>query len=168
MSKVSIRKFSRRDGEAERKFLLLFPEKETGFERPGKGLDLETQEGFAALINERIDQENGIGLKEGYVPHSTFWILLDGQLAGIGNVRHHLNDSLRRRGGHIGMAIAPGLRGKNVGTEGLRLLVEYARLTGLGKILVTNNEDNWASRRISEKNGGTLEKVENGTSFYWI
>ncbi len=168
MNMITTRKVSQSDGETERKFLLQFPEEENGFERPGKGFDLNTTDGFVAFIEDRLNQEKGVGLKEGYVPQTTFWILLDGQLAGIGKVRHYLTDALRKHGGHIGLAIAPEFRGKSIGTEALRLLIEYAHSLGEDKILVTNHADNWASRKISEKNGGVLEKVEDGTSFYWI
>lgn len=168
MSMTTIRKVSKLDGEKEREFLLLFPEEENGFERPGRGFDLSTWSGFTNFIDNRIDQENGIGLKEGYVPQTTFWVLYDGRLAGIGKVRHYLNENLRNHGGHIGLAIAPEFRGKGIGTEGLRLLIEYARTLGQNKILVANNKDNWASRRAAEKNGGELEKIEGNTSFYWI
>lgn len=168
MIMITIRKISSTDGEAERKFLLQFPEEENGFERPGKGEDLNATSGFTEFIQDRLNQENGIGLKDGYVPQTTFWILSDGQLAGIGKVRHSLNDNLRKHGGHIGLAIAPEFRGRGIGTEGLRLLVEYARSLGQDKILVTNNKDNWASRRAAEKNGGVLEKVDGDSSYYWI
>jgi Predicted acetyltransferase len=165
---VSLRKFSLVDGEAEREFLLSFPVKENGFGRPGDDLDLNVEENFTKLIKDHLDRENGINLKKDYVPQTTFWILSDGELAGIGKVRHYLNDVLRKESSSIGMGLAPQFRGRGVGTEALKLLIEFARSWGQDKILLTNDEDNWASRKIVEKNGGILEKVENGTSFYWI
>lgn len=35
-------------------------------------------------------------------------------------------------------------------------------------ILITCYENNKGSRRAIEKNGGRLEKIENGKCFYWI
>lgn len=168
MNVISIRKVSQNDGEKEREFLLSFPEEENGFERPGKGFDLNSYDGFAKFVMAKLCEAKGMNLKDGYVPQTTFWILLDGRLAGVGKVRHYLNDNLRKHGGHIGLTIAPEFRGKGIGTDALKLLVEYAHSLGQDKILLTNNKDNWASRRAVEKNGGVLEKVDGDSSFYWI
>ena len=168
MSKITIREISKTDGKIEQQFLSSFPETENGFERPGKGFDLSTQAGFVKFIQNRIDLKDGAGLKDGYVPQTTFWILSDNQLAGIAKARHYLNDTLMQHGGHIGLAISSNFRGQNVGTEALELLINYVRSLGQDKILITNNETNLASRKISEKNGGKLWKIENGTSYYWI
>lgn len=165
---ITIRKISERDGEIEREFLRSFPENENGFESPANGYAIDTPEGFAEFVQSRLDQENGVGLKEGYVPQTTFWIFSNGELAGVGKVRHYLTAGLLKNGGHIGIGIAPKFRGKGVGTDALDALVKYAKALGQSPILVTNEEDNAASRKISEKCGGILDKVADGTSYYWI
>ena len=168
LNMITIRKVTKDDGERERLFLLEFPAEENGFERPGKGFNLEDPAEFARFIQDRIDQEQGVGLKEGYVPQSTFWILNNDKLVGVGKVRHYLNANLLKHGGHVGISISPASRGEGVGTEALRLLVEYAKSLGQSPILVTNDEDNLASRKMTEKCGGILDKIENGSSYYWI
>jgi len=164
---ITLRKVSVTDGDKEQAFLLSFPLEENGFSRPGKGFDIENPSGFQDYIKRRIEFENGINIPEDRVPETMFWILYDGQLAGIGKARHYLNDQLRIKGGHIGIGIHSDFRGKSVGTEAMRLLIEYVKSLGQDKVLITNRADNIGSRRITEKNGGILEKIENGRSYYW-
>ncbi len=47
----------------------------------------------------------GIELKEGRVPHTMLYAFVDGKIIGRLSVRHHLNEYLRHRGGHIGYAV---------------------------------------------------------------
>lgn len=168
MPKVTLRKLSREDGETERKFLLQFPLEENGFERPGKGYDLENPEEFAKFVETRLKQERGDDLPEGYVPDTMLWVLADGELAGIAKVRHYLNDALREHGGHIGLAIAEKYRGQGVGKAALIQAVDFVKGLGEPKALVTINEDNIASRTMTEHAGGKLEKIKDGLVYYWL
>jgi predicted acetyltransferase len=78
-------------------------------------------------------------------------------------------------GGHIGYAVVPEFRRRGYATEILRLSVKIAREKfGLGRILVTCDDDNIGSIRTIEKNGGILENVISGPDLdkpkrrYWI
>lgn len=165
---VTLRKISLNDGEKERKFLLSFPAEENGFHRPGQMFNLETEELWKVFLQTEVDRENGKNLPKDYVPSTLFWILADGELAGIGKVRHCLSEALRKEGGHIGIGIAREFRGKGVGKAALAQLVDYTKSLGEEEVLVTNHADNIASRKMTEACGGKLEKVENGRSFYWL
>ena len=110
----------------------------------------------------------------GMVPASHFWLIsADQRYLGDVDVRHHLNESLRRFGGHIGYKIRPSERRKGYGTLICRLGIEQARRRQIGDILITCDDDNIGSWKIIEANGGILEdKIDNKrgvlTRRYWI
>ena len=58
--------------------------------------------------------------------------------------------------GHAGYNISPAWRGRGYATQGLTLLLVEARAWKLPGLLLTVSEDNTASRRTIEKNGGIL------------
>jgi predicted acetyltransferase len=70
-----------------------------------------------------------------------------------------LNRQLRRLGGHIGYEIRPSRRGRGYGKLALSLALERAGRLKLRRVLLVRAEDNDASRRIIERNGGVLEGV---------
>ena len=72
-------------------------------------------------------------------------------------LRHYLNDSLRRGAGHIGYYVAPDYRGKNLATEGLRLLLAIAAdIVPEKEFYLRLRKGNLASLRVMEKNGGCV------------
>lgn len=97
------------------------------------------------------------------------------RVVGTVDIRHVLNDYLRRFGGHIGYAIRPAERGKGYGIVQLRLALDYAasRL-GLARVLITCDRTNEASRRTILSCGGVLENEvwdeQDGTftQRYWV
>ncbi len=130
---------------------------------------------FASLISWLREQSEGIGLKEGFVSHSTFWLVdTNGLILGVSNLRHKLTDHLWREGGHIGYGVRPSERGKGYGTLMLKLVLEKAKELGLEKVLITCDKDNPASARVIQKNGGKLDNElvakESGKmkQRYWI
>ena len=101
-------------------------------------------------------------VQEGHVPSSAFWMVDGVHYLGSGDVRHHLNDALRRLGGNIGYAIRPAAWGKGLGTRQLALLLTEAAKLGIQKPLITCFDQNIPSYKIIEKNGGILlNKIEN-------
>jgi predicted acetyltransferase len=102
-----------------------------------------------------------VGLPEGFVAGSTFWLVQAGVFVGRVEIRHELNDELRRLGGHVGYAVRPSRRGQGLGTEALALALVECRTLGIDVVLVTCDVDNEPSRRIIERNGGVLEDIIN-------
>ncbi len=97
----------------------------------------------------------GIGVPEGFVETSTFWLVDDGNLVkGVVNVRHRLNDSLRREGGHIGYGVAPMYRNQGCATAMLALALAKAKSLGIEHALVICDKDNIASARVAQKTVG--------------
>ena len=112
---------------------------------------------YPAWLREKADTAKGIDLPEGYVPCTTYWIMCGDRIIGIGNIKHRLNDDLRKKGGHIGIALAADMRRKGYGYTAAKLLVEKARSEfGIGDILMTTDPSNTASRRLCEKLGAEL------------
>lgn len=116
---------------------------------------------FDAMVARLADCAQGIGLADGFVSHSTFWLVEDdSDVVGVANIRHSLTPALRIDGGNIGYGIRPSERCRGLGTVVLRLALDRARDLGLSEVLVTCGKGNIASARIIRRNGGVLESEE--------
>ncbi|MCL2855524.1 MAG: GNAT family N-acetyltransferase [Defluviitaleaceae bacterium] len=99
---------------------------------------------------------------KGLVPASAFWLVDGRNYIGSGDVRHCLNESLSRLGGHIGYSIRPAAWGRGLGTIQLAMLIEEAAKLEIPRPLITCFDDNLASIKVIEKNGGILvNKITN-------
>jgi len=131
---------------------------------------------FSHYVSTLDDHSKGINLPKFYVPCSHFWLITDeDEVAGVIRIRHRIdNEFLSLEAGHIGYDIAPAYRGKGLGTLMLRLALKEANKLGLDKVLITADEDNIASRKVIEANGGVFDKVIDGKVFqgpiarYWV
>lgn len=142
--------------------------------RADEGEALEVHPSFASFVEELRDHARGRALPPGWVASDDYW-LVDGTIyLGRVQIRHELTAALRRYGGHVGYSIRPRARRQGHGTTALRLALRVCRDLGLGRILITCDEPNVASRRIIEANGGVLEDViqlegrPSRTLRYWI
>ena len=115
---------------------------------------------FEDLLARFRDNSMGIGLPEGFVPHSSFWLVQGLEVVGVSNLRHELTDALRLEGGHIGYGIRPSLRGKGFGTAILQHTLDRAKSIGLKKVLLTCGKGNIFSAKVILSNGGVLETEE--------
>jgi len=84
------------------------------------------------------------------------------------SLRHELTPWLEEVGGHIGYAVRPSARRQGYGTLALGLMCTVAAERGIDPALVTCDEDNVASRKVIESNGGVLEDVRNGKLRFWV
>ncbi len=138
------------------------------------GSGVELKDDFGEFVRLLQDYAKGINLPEGWVPASTYWLLSEGRVLGVSNLRHALTEFLLREGGHIGYSVRPSERGKGYGTAMVRLVLEKAKELGLEKVLITCDKDNPASAQVIEKNGGKLDNElvskESGKmkQRYWI
>ena len=148
-----------------------------GESQHGSGLHeddkVSTVEGFADWI-ERLRQQSDetVELAPDRVPASYWWIVDDGAYAGAITLRYRLNDRLLDGGGHIGYGVRPSARGRGLASWALGQVLDRARASGLDRVLVTCDDDNIASARTIERNGGVLEDVRETwlglTRRYWI
>lgn len=113
-----------------------------------------TYEGMMEILDK---EKRGIDLAPGRVPHTMLYGFLGDEIIGRVSVRHTLNENLRRRGGHIGYAVAPRFRGNGYAKELTRQALDYCRSLGLMEILVTCADDNIPSWKIIEHFKGRLE-----------
>ena len=110
---------------------------------------------------------------EGFVP-ATQYVCVNGEghILGMIDLRHRLNDYLAEIGGHIGYSVRPSERRKGYATRMLAMVLEEARKRGMPRVLVTCDEDNEASRRTIERNGGMFECLtrddDDVVRRYWI
>lgn len=95
----------------------------------------------------------------GRVPETVYWLVEEETFIGQVSLRHTLNEALRQLGGHIGYEIRPSWRRQGHGRLACQLVLVEARRLGLTRVLITCDEDNVASRRIIEANGGRFEKA---------
>ena len=120
---------------------------------------VSTKRRAAAYLRRLENFRRGIDVPKGYVPCSSFW-LVDGQhYLGSGDVRHYLNDRLRRLGGNIGYSVNPLFWRRGLGTLQLALLLKEAKKLHITKPIVTCFDANTPSAKIIEKNGGVLVDV---------
>ena len=130
-----------------------------GERMPDSYSDIRENESFTAFLRRLKGYRVGVGLPKGWVPATIYWLVEGTTFLGRLSIRHRLTKELRKVGGHIGYAIRPSKRGKGYGTKILALGLAKARKLGLGKVLITCDETNIASRRVIEKNGGVLKDV---------
>ena len=109
-----------------------------------------------------------------FVPGAFLVAAVEEVVVGRVSIRFELNDYLFRFGGHVGYAVAPSFRHRGYATEILRQTLPIVRSVGLKRILLTCDDDNVASQRVIEVNGGVLENIvcEEGLRVpkrrYWI
>lgn len=91
---------------------------------------------------------------------------------GAVNIRHYLNESLYKSGGHIGDGIRPSERKKGYATAMIGLALEKCKELGINKVLMTCDKTNIGSAKSIINNGGVLESEfeEDGVveQRYWI
>ena len=116
---------------------------------------------FDAFLAKLSDCAAGVGVPNGFVAHSTFWLVRDQtEVVGVSNIRHSLTPALLREGGSIGYGIRPSLRRQDLGVAILRHSLERAAGLGLARVLITCGKQNIASARVILRNGGVLESEE--------
>ena len=121
---------------------------------------------FGEFLVRLDEMRHGRGLPAGWVAQTTFWAFVGERPVGISKLRHRLTDALCQTGGHIGYCVRPSERGRGHGTAMLRGTLDEAAAIGIDTVLITVNEDNPASWRIVEKNGGALTRIDDGKRYY--
>jgi predicted acetyltransferase len=115
---------------------------------------------FPAFLARLAACARGDGLPPGFVAHSTYWLVSDGAVVGVANLRHALTDALRREGGNIGYGVRPSARGRGFARELLRRTLVRARALGLSEVWLTCAKNNVVSARTILGGGGILLSEE--------
>lgn len=118
---------------------------------------------FGALLQRLQDFAEGNNIPDGYVPSSTFWLVEGGEILGVSNLRHRLNQRIRKCGGHIGLGIRPSYRGRGLSHVLMALTIQEARKRGISALHLHCHKDNEASARMILRNGGLLDsEIDDG------
>ncbi len=124
---------------------------------------------FASYVCRlRADVREESARPDGHVPATTLWWVDDEEYLGRLAIRHRLTPSLRALGGHIGYDVRPSARQRGHATAMLAAALPAARGLGIDLVLVTCDDDNVASRKVIEANGGVLEGKSGAKLRYWV
>lgn len=133
-----------------------------------------TIEGCRRLVAVLLDEESrSLDPAHTPVPCEFYWVTddsVDGveEVVGFLALRTRLNDWLFNEGGHIGYSVRPSRRREGHASRALGLAVRRAAELGIDRALVTCDDDNVASARTIERNGGVYEDTRNGKRRFWI
>lgn len=161
---LSLKKANYEDIDEEFRFISSVPYDENGFINEWAGIKREDfREKCLAVM---ADSEKGIGLPEGYVPESSYFLWEDEQIIGWYRIRHYLCESLVNGSGHIGQYIAPQFRGKGYGTKGLAFTLRKAvKIIPENEVYLRAHRDNLPSICTMLRNGGYIHH-EDETNVY--
>jgi predicted acetyltransferase len=105
---------------------------------------------------------------DGYVPQTWLWWVAGEEFLGRLSIRHRLTPHLLVEGGNIGYEVRPSARGRGHATAMLAAALPRAAGLGIELAHLDSDEDNPASQRVIEKNGGRLERREPGVLYYVV
>ena len=137
----------------------------------GEQWDL-TEAGCRRLVDVLLAEAHRSPDDDEVVPCEFFWIT-DGpeerpEVVGFLALRTRLNEWLLNEGGHIGYSVRPSRRRQGHASRALGLALRRSAELGIDRALVTCDDDNDASARTIERNGGVYEDTRNGKRRYWV
>ena len=47
---------------------------------------------YGDWLKTKVDVANGVNMPEGFIPCTTYWVMLDNKIIGLANIKHYLND----------------------------------------------------------------------------
>lgn len=124
----------------------------------------DLNDGEIHLYLNRTADENK---EKEYVPAYYFTIIRNIDGAEVGNcdlrVGHNENS---KYGGNIGYEVYEGFRGKHYASKACKLLFILARKHNMGKVIITCNPENIASRKTCEYSGAELIDIVDVPSWH--
>ena len=134
---------------------------------------IELSKNFEKFV-EKENSKMTLWTKDKPVHQTELWATIGIEYVGRIAIRHKLNEDLKIMGGHIGYDTRPSFRRRGIARSMLQQSLPIAKSLGITEVLLTCNDDNVASIRIIEKNGGELRdrKLQHPGGpmkrYYWI
>lgn len=159
MDTYLLQQLSPLDGQEGYDLLQRIGQMENDFTNPMHGKSYSNYRNWLVQQDEWSREEN---LPNGYVGQTCFWLVLNGNIVGLGKIRHGLTEHSRIEGGNIGIAIDPDQRGKGLAQKFIPLLLGKAKDMKVGEILITVKKFNYPSKIAFEKCGCNITKETDG------
>lgn len=102
------------------------------------------------IFEDYENNEKGINLPDGFVPHITYWAIEDEKYIGSVDIRLQLSSKLYEYGGVCGVVLIPEYRGKGNGIKLAELSFKKIKELNIFPIILTCEEDNEPSKRTLE------------------
>jgi predicted acetyltransferase len=112
---------------------------------------------FDSYLKIIYEARVGMNLASHEVPTTSLFGFLGNHIVGKVSIRHYLNSYYELKGGHVGFGVLSEYRGRGFATQMLSSALDYCRVIGLKKILLTCENSNLYSIKVIIKNGGVLE-----------
>jgi predicted acetyltransferase len=133
------------------------------------------EDGFGLLPSDEVDSQDGFEVWvrriQGEPDMTHRWIVEGADLLGAVALRHRLEDGAREAG-QVGYGVRPSARERGLATWALGQMLVTAEKLGLDRLLIVCADNNAASARVVERQGGVLEGVRNTelglARRYWI
>lgn len=120
---------------------------------------LKDNETFLDMLKRLSERRKGININENDVASEVYFIINNDIIVGILDLRFRLNNNYFNRLGHITIFIKHEERNKGYATEALKLAKRKYSQKYFSNILVSCYTDNYAFKRVIEKNGGILKST---------
>jgi predicted acetyltransferase len=132
------------------------------FHQEGRMLQYNFQivsQDFERFLYHLRTQQDRTKLASHVIPQSHFWLIDDNEFIGILSLRRGPDDTFIKISGHVGYQVRPLKRRHGYGKELLRYGLQKAKDLGFTRVLLTCDEDNIASKKVIESNGGQFENA---------
>ncbi len=107
-------------------YIAFVEELRTSGEAYAQGYYEQIESDFGAFVERLRSNAEGKDLPEGWVPSSSHWLVREGRVLGVCNLRHALTENLLEFGGHVAYAVRLFELGRGYATLMLSRVLELA------------------------------------------